>query len=421
MKRTTLALAILTLVAERVTAQSLTDRMTDLFRFGSCGEVLCLTTGSGHGNHFIPSSVSGNATLLSLLTNSIAANASNIPISATTSGVTYTFSHGLPIATTSSSGPIFAERGNTLGKGRLMIGANVNILKFSQLRGVNLDSVAFTFTHEDEPPAGLGDPNFENDLIKVNLNLNLTMTLASFVMTYGVSDRVDLGIAIPVVHTSLSGRSKAQIVTSLSPPVHFFGGTSSNPILSAITSTNGSSTGVGDIALRLKARVAGDPDKSTLGFLGDVRLGTGSVDDFQGSGGTTIRALGIASTRFGDFSPHVNAGVAIRSGTYQNNALLATGGFDHALTPRATFAFDVISEWQMGENKILTPDPVQVGSNTVQLTNIPNKKGNIVAASVGAKVSNPKGLSALINLLVPLMNGALKPNAMLTIGAEYSY
>jgi hypothetical protein len=421
MKRMGLMCAIVLSLAQRAGAQSLEERLSDLFRFGSCGQILCLATGSNHGDHFVPASVVGNAALVSFLSNSIGASASNLPISATTSGVTYTIVRGVPVQSTTSSGPIFGERAQTLGKGRLMVGGNVNVLKFTKLRGIGMDSLLFTFTHSDQPPTGLGNPPFENDIIAVRANLNISMVIASFVLTYGLSDRVDMGVAIPVVNASLSGRSQAQIVTNVSPAVHFFGGTSSNPILSAITSTSGSSIGVGDIALRVKARLLGGADKAAVALLGDVRLGNGSIEDLQGSGGSTVRVSGIASAVFGDFSPHLNAGYALRTGSLQTNAILATAGFDHALTERATFAADVLSEIQVGENKVDVPAPVVVNGTPILLTNIPNKRGDIVNLSLGAKISSARGLTTVVNVLVPLLNGALRPNAVLTAGLEYAY
>ncbi|MEO7962856.1 MAG: hypothetical protein ABIT38_03000, partial [Gemmatimonadaceae bacterium] len=216
-------------------AQTLREKFSDLFRFGNCGEILCLASTGGHGDHFIPSSVAGNATVLSYLSNAVGAQAANLPISATTSGVTYSMIRGVPVQSTTSSGPIFGERANTLGKGRSLVGVTVNYMSFTKLRGTDLSSLDFNFTHQDNPPAGLGDPSFENDVINVKTNVTLKLLMTSFVFTYGISDRVDFGVAVPMVNASLTGTSRADVVTSLPTSPHFFGGTSSNPIESAVT------------------------------------------------------------------------------------------------------------------------------------------------------------------------------------------
>jgi hypothetical protein len=422
MRRAIISLALGLTVGSAAEGQSsMRTAFEDMFRFGTCGEILCISA-PGHGSHFVPATVEGNATVLSFITNAVGANASNLPISATTSGVTYTFERGLPVQSTLSSGPIFGERAQTLGKGRSFGGANVSYLSFTKLRGTSLDDLVFNFTHEDTPPAGLGNPDFENDVIQVRTRMELKLLVTSFFLTYGVTDRIDVGVAVPVVSAKLEGESRASVHTVIPNSPHFFGGTSTDPDLSAVKRTSASATGIGDVALRLKATL-GSPSASTaFALLGDVRLPTGSEEDFHGTGGMTIRGSAIASSRIGNFSPHVNVGYASRAGDFQTNALLATAGFDQLLTSRATFAFDVISEFQVGENKLTLPSPVVVAGTPVDPSNIPgDKKSDFVNASFGLKVSTPAGLTGVFNALVPLQSGSLRPNSILTIGLEYGF
>src|SRR6185295_9581881 len=175
------------------------------------------------------------------------------------------------------------------------------------------------------------------------LDVNVLATVAF--ATYGLTDRIDIGVAVPFVSTSIDGTSLGQIVPFGPNPAHYFGGTASNPILSAVAGVKGSASGVGDLAVRAKVNLSPSGSSRTgFALLGDVRLPTGKEDDFLGSGSTSTRVLAIVSSRIGDFAPHANAGMAIRGGDDQQNALLATAGFDHLLVPWATFAFDFISE-----------------------------------------------------------------------------
>jgi hypothetical protein len=70
-----------------------------------------------HGLHFIPSAVAENASLIGFITNAISTSIGSIPIGATSSGVTFRFEGGVPVKTSTSAGPIFAERAQTLGRG----------------------------------------------------------------------------------------------------------------------------------------------------------------------------------------------------------------------------------------------------------------------------------------------------------------
>src|SRR5512147_1085067 len=148
MRRSVLGLGLLALVADVASGQGLRQKLElGLFSFGSCGEPLCLpalvTAGNAHGRHFIPSAEAGNAAIIAFLGSAIGSNVSNIPISATTSGVTYSFEGGAPVRTNVSGGPIFAERAQTLGRGRVLIGANASSIHFNTLRGIPLSSLDF--------------------------------------------------------------------------------------------------------------------------------------------------------------------------------------------------------------------------------------------------------------------------------------
>ena len=78
--------------------------------------------------------------------------------------------------TSSSAGPIFGERAQTLGRGRSFIGANFTGMHFQRIRGVRLDQLVLNFGHQDVPPADtLGSPDFENDLIQVRVGMNVDL------------------------------------------------------------------------------------------------------------------------------------------------------------------------------------------------------------------------------------------------------
>src|SRR3990172_1360759 len=131
-----LALAVCLLIPSAdARAQSLSALINDLFPYGECGQPLCLDVDNTHGEHFIPAFTQGNQTVLGFLTQSIGRSTANLPISATSSGSTFRIVDGLPVRTSTSAGPIFAERPQTLGRGRFFIGANVSGISFQSLNG----------------------------------------------------------------------------------------------------------------------------------------------------------------------------------------------------------------------------------------------------------------------------------------------
>src|SRR5690349_10393394 len=253
MRRVLLTIA-LTLLAGQAQAQHLRDRLSDLFIFGNGQSPLVLGGTSDpsnpdsiriHGMHFVPAAVASNGTIISFLTNSIGSNVANVPVSATSGGTTFSFQGGVPIRTSTSAGPIFGERAQTLGRGRVLVGLAHTALQFQTLRGENLHNLHFIFTHANSDFPGcdsiahgdcslLGVPTLENETIDFNLSLDLHISVSSLLMTYGITDRVDLGVAVPLASVSLAGTSNAQINPFGPPPaVHFFGGTPEHPILTA--------------------------------------------------------------------------------------------------------------------------------------------------------------------------------------------
>src|SRR3954469_2165300 len=154
--RRLLATAVLALLAHPLQAQHLRDRLSDLFIFGNGQSPLTLGGTSDpsnpesiriHGNHFVPAAVASNGTVISFLTNSIGSNVSNVPLSATSGGSTFSFQGGVPTRTSTSAGSILGERAQTLGRGRVLAGLARTGVHFKTLRGVDLGHLRFTFTH----------------------------------------------------------------------------------------------------------------------------------------------------------------------------------------------------------------------------------------------------------------------------------
>lgn len=424
--RRCLIVALLLVAATSLSAQSLRQQIrSDLFTFGNCGQPLCLAGAlTGHGSHFIPATQSAAGDILDLLGNSLAASVSNTPVGATSSGVTYQFVGGLPVKTATSGGPIFGERSQTLGKGRFFIGVNVSAMHFERLRGVRMDDIQFNFTHENIPPVDtLGSPQFENDVVNVRVALNVSLLVSTFVASYGIVDGMDLSVAVPVVHTAVQGTSVATIIPAEFPSPHRFAGTDSAPVMTAVAGMDGSATGIGDVAARLKVNVV-QTNAFGAALLLDGRFPTGDQQNLLGEGKFSGRGMGILAAKFGTLAPHLNIGYVFRDAKLANNSLVATAGFDNAVAGWATMAFDLLSEWQLGASKLKIPGPVQYQApypHTVLPTNIPGQKDDFLSASVGFKFQTPRGVLITTNALFPLRNSGMQPSVVWTGGLEYNF
>lgn len=425
-------------------AQGLRGKIADLFIFGSGTDPLFLAGSAdpnnpasiqAHGSHFVPSAVAANGSLISFLTSAISLNVANTPIGSTSGGESFRFEAGVPVRTSTSAGPIFAERGQTLGKGRTVLGVGQTTSHLSSLRGVPLSNIQLFFTHQNVDFAGcdsiygascklMGVPALENDVMQFDLNLDLNVQVTSVYATYGVTDNLDVGVIVPVVSATLHGESNANIFPfGGTTAAHFFAGTPSNPVLNASRTVDGSAWGLGDVAVRAKLSVH-QSDRTNVALLGEARFATGDQENLLGSGQFGAKGLAIVSARFGDFSAHANAGYEFRGGGEQNDAILATGGFDHLLSSKVTLAADVVSELQVGHSKLVLPGPVQYDvpfKRTVNPTSIPDIADDIVNGSLGFKFLPGAGFTIVTNALVPLNRGGLRSTFTFTTGLEFAF
>ena len=435
-------------IAGAQTDGTLRSKISQLFIFGASDEPLLLggsidpnnpASIQAHGHHFVPAAVAENASLIGFIGGAIAGGVGNIPIATTSGGVTFRFEGGIPVKTSLSSGPIFAERAQTLGRGRASVGVGRNVFKFTTLRGVPLDNISLIFTHENVDFAGcstanggadcaqMGVPTLENEIMPFRLKLAVDIAVTTLYATYGVNDRLDVGVIVPVVSTSLHGESTVQIVPFGPPPaVHFFGGTPSNPVLAASRTVDGSAIGLGDVAVRVKLNVHESPT-SGVALLGEARFGTGSSEDLLGSGAFSARGLAILSGRIDAFSPHLNLGYLYHSRTAErtwNDAVLVIGGFDQLITDRVTLAADVLSELQVGRSRLLLPGPVTYDApyrRVIDPTTIPDRRDDLVTGSLGAKFVLPRGFTLIANALVPLNRGGVRPDIIYTTGVTLDF
>ena len=447
MRRRILLCAFLLLSASVAQAQQgLRSKIAQLFIFGEGQDPLFLAGTADtsnpasvrvHGSHFVPSAVSENASIIGFLTDAVSQSLANVPIGSTSGGETFRFEGGVPVKTSMSAGPIFAERGQTLGRGRIVAGVSRNAFHFSTLRGQDLGDLRLFFTHQnvtDSIAPGcsqqqgsdcskMGVPTLENDVMLFQLNLDINVLVTSFYATYGITDRVDFSVVVPLVSTKLHGQSDAQIIPfGGTSATHFFAGTPTNPVLSATRTVDGSAFGLGEVATRLKVQVH-ESARSSVALLGDARFATGNEDDLLGAGSFAARGLFIASARLGAFSPHINAGYVYRQAVDQNDAVLATVGFDHLMAEHVTLAADLVSELQVGQSNLKLPPPVHYDvpfKRTINPTTIPDMRDDIVNGSLGFKFTTSSGFTLVTNALIPINRGGLRANSIYTLGLEYS-
>ena len=156
--------------------------------------------------------------------------------------------------------PFIPNAPNTIGRGKVSWGVSYQRFRFGALDGQNLHKLPAVFSHvPDTGPGGAPEP-YEADVIKTNNNIDLNMDQAVLFGTVGITDRIDLSVAVPMVDVRMGASSDATIVRVSGPT--FTAGTQvfQNPHsfladpddLTASFSSTGAASGFGDVTFRFE-------------------------------------------------------------------------------------------------------------------------------------------------------------------------
>ena len=349
---------------------------------------------------------------LSALSNGVLAGTGVFAVNSTVTGVTFDLSQGVPVTVEDSLGPLLAERATTLGKGRLNFAFGYSQQNFDELDGRSLSNLQVTLSHQDccavgPPPIPPPDgqlTGFEQDLITLDIDIDLEQEVYGFFANYGMTDRWDVGVVVPVVSVKASAVSVASI--QLSGPSSNFGGSpvhsfANDPSL-AISRTGGKETGIGDVILRTKYNFMRDrEDFMDLSVLGQVTFATGDEKELLGTGETKYRAMLIGSKSLGRITPHLNLAYEVSSGDADLENFTYAVGVDARVTQRLTLAADIL-----GRNN---PHLESIGNNIIDL-----------ALAVKFNPFNDRNMPLNAFVSFPLNDDGLRADVVWGIGFEFT-
>ena len=369
-------------------------------------------------------------TLINQVSEQIASQLSLLPLGSPSGGFTYAYDSSLGTfsRTTRTFGPAFAERAVTVGKGKASFGMNYLFATYSSLDGKDLQNgdIKFDLYHQRlDPPSYV-----EGDVIQAALDMKVSSATTSFFVNYGVTDRFDLAVAVPIVHVNMELTYHATILDfathTVSPTTHAFANGSKTEDITQ----NGSASGVGDIVVRGKYSIfRSGPQGVALGV--DLRLPTGDKDNMLGTGSTQTAVYLIGSSEVGDkLSPHVNVGYTFARGGIANDTVNYVGGIEYGATPKLTVIGDLLGHTVRNTfrlNDVSVPHSFQQGptapTQTTTLQTISETLGSLTAVVAAAGVKfNPAGnflISA--HVLVPLTDTGLKSRVTPVLGFDYSF
>jgi hypothetical protein len=364
-----------------------------------------------------------------------------LPLASPASGFTFMFDSAAGVYTRSSQtfGPILSERAETIGRHKVFIGYTFEHYNFNKIDGFDLHNFPVVFGHEIELPI----QNYEQDVITTQNNIDLNINRSTIFGTFGLTNRIDLSIAIPIVDASITATSFATIVRiGIVPggPVHYF---DFNNQLGSTTQTfknSSSATGVGDVTIRGKGTLWKN-ETSGIALGMDFRLPTGDANNYLGSGAAGYKPFIAASTRLGRAAPHVNLGYewngkSILAGNLANNVKASlpnqffwTVGADIGAHRYITIALDVLGQRLIDAPRLVsstvtrTPNITNSLSAPLTLSTAGSATGSfdIVNGSAGVKISLGHNLLATANLLIQMNSGGLRDKLAPLFGLSYAF
>jgi len=400
--------------------------------YGSSGLVVNsstpLASGATHSGHFNSGFESEFSQFGTALTSQIV----SLPLPPPASGFTYQFDPGLGVFTrsTNSFGPILSERAETIGAGRVSIGFAYQRLTFDTIEGINLGAIPAVFTHDSAELRG-----GREDVVTTLNSIQATVSRSAAFLSFGVTDRLDVSVAIPVIAADVAVRSDATIrrIGTTNPETHFFRALDDSVDTRRTFSAFGRASGLGDITVRLKQAVAKSGTRGTAVGV-DLRLPTGDERNLLGTGAPGVQPFVAWSAVYGAISPHVNAGyqwngdsiIGGNPGTGVAEDLPDAGvytvGAVVAVHPRITAAVDVVGRYVIDSPRIRR-ETFRALDGTSVFPNITFTSGsfNELSSAVGLKVNVAGRLLLDVNLLVSLNSVGLRDKISPLIGLEYAF
>jgi len=400
------------------------------------GGPLDITT--GHAVHFQASSVRSFGPINS----EIGTQISQLPLAAPVSG--FVFSGGV-VTPNATYGPILTDRAETLGKGKIFLGASYQYFNFDKADGVNLKSFGAVFTHEPEPqlcaspndptvPCFNGVPIFQNDIIATQNRIDLKVHQVTLVGTAGVTDKLDVTLAIPVLNVRMAVASSAQIFAFEAPPTKHIFNVNGAQSLTDSFSDSGYSFGMGDITIRTKY-LARQTEKASLALGADIHLPTGDAYNFLGAGTWGFRPFVIYTGHTHGLTPHATIGFqgngeSILAGdvttqtptkAHLPDVATYTFGIDGAIHHKIGYAIDYLGESILHGSLIANSTFTDYGGARHADVTPTAKTVNLASLSAGIKARVSDNLLVSFNVLTRLNDAGLHAKPTPLVGISYSF
>jgi len=368
-------------------------------------------------------------TLVTQIEQQIGTQLTSLPIGSSAGGFTYQYdSHlGTFTRTTDTFGPAFAERAQVLGRRRVNFGMSYQRGRYSDLDGRSLDNGGIRFIL---PPGTITNPAFGN-VIDSELHLRLRSDSTVYFVSAGITDRLDLGVAVPYQQITMDLTNRATIrdfsAVTLSPASRVFANGGKTQDFTA----SGSARGIGDLVVRGKYKLT-RPGLREFALCVDARLPTGDASNLLGAGTAQAQVLLVSSYSSSRVDPHFNVGYTFTD-KHAADQINYVAGIEVAATHRVTVIGDLVGrtfldtlQLRDGLVQILQPADSARGIPSAVSTafgTVETYSGMLqtTMGTVGVKFNPVRNVLISAHVIATLTDRGLRRRLAPVIGLDYSF
>lgn len=400
-----------------------------------------------HSQHFVPATLSIPA--LEGLNRALALQVASFPFGPTDAGlVTVPGRNGDSLV---SFGTSYTGLARTMGRGQRGFAMSYQGTTFESIDDINLRASDVNLYLEHICCSG---DESERDLLQQTVSIRLHRKVYGFSVSYGLTNRFDVGVMVPFVEVAADARVTSFILrtaTDATPGIHEFdiidlgNRTIPNGAIppAADVSGTGASTarGFGDVRLRGKYSLL-QSGNAAVAVAVDLRLPTGDADEFIGLGATQVRPSLIWSLETGRFVGRGRVEYAWSNGNLSSllgggdlsvpNELLYAVGVDAAVAPRTTFVVDIVGRQLPDVSSFDTasvvfpnrgPGPLPSADYLAvdQLTQGGTRTVNLIVGAIGARFHIMDGVFANARVIFPVGSAGLRPATTAILGLDYGF
>jgi hypothetical protein len=257
--------------------------------------------------------------------------------------------------------------------------------------------------------------------------------VANIYGTYGITDRWDVNLLVPVVYSRMRVRAHREFFSAVAGKNKFADETF---LTGSNRSADGDAFGIGDILIRTKYRLV-DPAPIGVATALTIRTPSGQEDDFQGLGDVTVTPTLVLSYPFGPHSLHATLGMEFNADDIERTRGRYTVGgaaqlFDKlGFIGQTAFLADFLGSSALGTDQFESPPNTvglpgtglsQVGVGGANNTLLEVNRTDLLDLAAGIKTALPGNGVLYVGAIIPLNDDGIRvEEAIPTGGVEFGF